>query len=82
MRAGAVAAARRGEITVGILVVVNCLGSKKESGVVAGVPADAIDVEAETGKLRGNHLQCAELRDLPKAEYEEQLDYLGLVCSD
>ena len=32
------------------------------------------------GKLRGNHLQCAELRDLPKAEYEEQLDYLGLAC--
>ena len=47
--------------------------------------ADIVDWSYEDqslGKLRGNHLQCAELRDLPKAEYEEQLDYLGLVCSD
>lgn len=47
--------------------------------------ADIVDWSYEDqslGKLRGNHLQCAELRDLRQAEYDEQLDYLGLLCSD
>ena len=47
--------------------------------------ADIVDWSYEdqsAGKLRGNYLQCADLRDLPKAEYEEQLDYLGLICQD
>lgn len=47
--------------------------------------ADIVDWSYEdqaVGKLRGNHLQCAELRDLPQAEYEEQVDYLGLICGE
>lgn len=47
--------------------------------------ADIVDWSYEDqslGKLRGNHLQCAELREMPKAEYTEQVDYLGLVCDD
>jgi len=60
------------------------------SGLSAGqsvtfTEADIVDWSYEdqkAGKLRGNHLQCAELRDLPPAEYAEQIDYLGLSCGD
>jgi len=47
--------------------------------------ADIIDwgyEDGSTSKLMGHYHQCAEIRELPEAEYQEQLEYLGLACKN